>query len=155
MNSPLIWKRRKSLGARTMASCLNSFGSWAWSQRSFGAVKPATAGTPASCPISENFPLKANGFRPGAPVIPKNGWTKNLARRIQNHGPVHLSGKPDRRKAQPRLAVPGTQDFAGLLQGQPPVPRFLFRPAGLRPCDRQWDFGKPHDTLFVVGDYAF
>ena len=112
-------------------------------------------GHPGKLPDIGKFPVEGSGFRPGASVIPKNGWTKNLARRIQNHGPVHLSGKPNGRNAQPVLAVPGTQQFAGLLQGQPPVLWILFRPAGLRPCDRQWDFGKPHNTLFMVGDYAF
>ena len=68
-------------------------------------------GHPGKLPDIGKFPVEGNGFRPGASVIPKNGWTKNLAHRIQNHGPVHLSGKPDRRKAQPLLAVPGTQDL--------------------------------------------
>ena len=53
------------------------------------------------------------------------------------------------------LWLPGAQDLAGLLQRQPPVLRLLFRPAGPRPRDRQGDFGKPHNTLFMIGDYAF
>src|SRR4051794_6647792 len=44
--SPVRWRRIRSLGRRSEAACSSVPGSWRASQRTFGAVKPAIAGTP-------------------------------------------------------------------------------------------------------------
>ncbi len=102
MNSPLIRKRRKSLGARTMAMLFEQLWFMGLEPEELWRGEARHRRHPGKLPDIGKFPVEGSGFRPGASVIPKNGWTKNLARRIQNHGPMHLSGKPDRRNAQPR-----------------------------------------------------
>ncbi len=98
MCSPVSQSRRKSFGSSTFATLAKVAGSWAFTQASFGAVKPGKTMLPVSARKRGSASSAAASAKLRVSFHRMHGLQHRVGG-IEQGGAVHLAGQPDAAQA--------------------------------------------------------
>ena len=156
MKSPLIWKRRKSLGDKQHGNILEYLRLVLLQPEDFWRGEARHGANPRKlanagdgfvevCGLRHASARHSTGSPDAAPAPPRPA--------PRRHAFARKARWPLSAPRRPRCS--DLQGPAGLLQAGPPLRGRLFGPLRPRPRDCQTHFGNPGNPLFMIGNYAF